>query len=83
MESTRKVNCISRKDQSDKNLFVQETDSNHRHNLYSQTRIEDDRLICANESYLLTKMCYGDTGSQPCTLLETSEIVDIGYDSFE
>ena len=83
MESTRKVDCISRKDHDDKNLFVQETDSNNRHNLYSQIRIEKNKLICANESYLLTDICLYTEESKPCTLSETNEIVDIGSDGFK
>ena len=39
-------------------------------------------LRCSNELYALTEVCNHKTGSQPCTLQDTNEIVDIGFDSF-
>ena len=77
-----KINCISRRDDKDKNLFVEKNDKKMRWNLYSQIAIENDTLICAKELYNLTDICNDFTGSrpQPCTLLDTNEVVDIGLD---
>ena len=73
------MNCISRIDKG-KNLFVHENNRKIRWNLYSQIAIENDMLICAKEAYNLTDICYAefDPKPQPCTLLDTNEVVDIG-----
>ena len=80
----RTMNCVSRRDDPrDKNIFVQENGrKGHRWNLYSQTVIENNTLKCSNETYSLTKLCQSDSLSQPCTLLDTNEVVDIGQDFF-
>ena len=79
-----KVNCISRKDNKDKNLFQQGNDRKGRWNLYSQIAIENGILKCAKESYPLTDLCpspYLDNGRlQPCTLQGTKEVVNIDKD---
>ena len=78
-----KINCISRRDHRDKNLFVEKTDTKSRWNLYSQIAIENDQLICSKESYILTDICNdlsGLIGQQTCTLLDTNEVVDISFD---
>ena len=72
------MNCISRKDDKDKNLFVAKTDRKSRWNLYSQIAIENDTLRCSNEVYALDKVCNSQALTQPCTLLDTNEVVDIG-----
>ena len=79
-----KVICISRIDDKDKNLHVQDNDEKRRWNLYSQIAIENDLLICAEEAYNLTDICKTSRQQlpQPCTLLDTNEIVDIGLDMF-
>ena len=76
------MNCISRRDAKDKNLFVQENTIQRRWNLYSKITIENDSLKCAkaNETYPLIKLCNDQAGSQPCTFQDTNEVVDIGYD---
>ena len=71
--------CISRTDEKDKNLFVQ-NDKKRRWNLFSQIAIENDTLRCSDNSYALAEICNNQVGSQPCTLLDTNEVVDIGYD---
>ena len=73
--------CISRIDDKNKNLF-EEKSRKSRWNLYSQIAIENDTLKCLNEVYDLTKICYLGSNSQPCTLLDTNEVVDIGMDYF-
>ena len=77
-----KVNCISRKDDKDKNLFVQETARKSRWNLFSQIAIENDTLRCAKEAFNLTDICNDSTNSRlhSCTLPDTNEVVDIGFD---
>lgn len=72
------MTCVSRRDYEDKNLFIQRKYSKDRWNLYTQIAIENNTLICANESYPLTEICHSLSGSQPCTLKNTNEIVDIG-----
>ena len=64
----------------DKNNFLEENERKKRWRLYSQIAIENDKLICANETYNLTDICYAefDPKPQPCTLLDTNEVVDIG-----
>ena len=81
-DDPNKVNCISRRDDRDKNLFVTEKNirKRPRWNLFSQISIENDRLICANTEYSLTNICHGLAGKQLCTLLDTNEDVDIGLD---
>ena len=76
------MNCISRRDDKEKNLFVQENNTKGRWNLYSQIAIENDTLICSNEVYNLTDICNHQAGSQPCTLLDTNAVVDIGFNTF-
>ena len=76
----RAMNCISRRDDYDKNLFVEGNDRKRRWNLYSQIAIENDMLICANETYYLTDICNAKQVYKPCTLLDTNEVVDIGLD---
>ena len=72
------MNCISRIDDKDKNLFVQENGrKGQRWNLYTQIAIENNTLRCLNESYPLTSVCSDTTASQPCTLMDTFEVVDI------
>ena len=59
---------------------MQENVKKSRWNLYSQIAIEDDTLRCSNEDevYALPQVCNTNVGSQPCTLLDTNEVVDIG-----
>ena len=78
-----KMDCISRRDDKDKNIFIEGNESRDRKkrwNLYSQIAIENDKLICAKEAYDLTDICYTeiDSKTQRCTLLDTNEVVDIG-----
>ena len=75
-----KINCISRTDK-DKNL-EQEIDRKRRWNLYTQIAIENGTLRCSTEVYNLTKLCSKQVGTQPCTLLDTNEVVDIGFKYF-
>ena len=78
------MNCISRKDDKDKNLFVAKTDRKSRWNLYSQIAIENDLLICGKESYNLIDICNYYSGyiePQTCTLMDTNEVVDLSYDN--
>ena len=77
------MNCISRRDHRDKNLFVEESDRKRRWNLYSQIAIENDKLICAREKHKLIDICNNDSGfdePQTCTLLDTNEVVDLSVD---
>ena len=78
------MHCISRTDDKDKNLFVKENIRKSRWNIYSQIAIENDTLKCLNEVYNLTQLCNHQIGSnaplQPCTLLDTNEVVNIGLD---
>ena len=77
------MNCISRRDK-EKNLFVETTTRKSRWNLYSQIAIENDMLICAEKAYNLTDICSINSGyyePQTCTLLDTYEVVDIGFDN--
>ena len=90
-----KMNCISRRDHSGRNIFVQERKKSRRWNLFSQIAIENTTLKCANETYFLTEPIEGQEPpipiwarllcndrsrySQPCTLLDTNELVDLGY----
>ena len=77
------MNCVSRRDDKSKNLFVEKTDRKTRWNLYSQIAIENDQLICGKESHYLTDICNdGHIEPQICTLLETNEVVDIGFDHY-
>ena len=79
-----KMNCISRIDDKDKNLFVQENGrKGQRWNLYTQIAIENNTLKCSKESYPLTSICNGTTFSQPCTLMDTNEVVDIAVGSID
>ena len=82
VKESSKINCISRIDDKDKNLFVEENNKGQRWNLYSQIAIENDTLICAKEKYPLEKICHDESDSQPCTLKDTNEVVDIGYDVY-
>ena len=77
-----RMNCVSRRDDMDKNLFAQENGRKvQRWNLYSQIAIENGILKCAFENYSLTTLCSNQSPStQPCTLLDTNEIVNIGLD---
>ena len=79
------MNCISRRDDKDKNLFVKKTDRKSRWNLYAQIAIKNDMLICAKKAYNLTDICNTNTNYEPqtCTLLDTNEVVDISYDDFK
>ena len=79
-----KMNCISRKDDKDKNLFVAKTDRKSRWNLYSQIAIENNKLLCSKEVYNLTDICNENSRNveQPCTLMGTNEVVDISIDGF-
>ena len=78
-----KMNCVSRIDDKDKNLFVEENNKKgQRWNLYSQIAIENDTLRCSNEVYALKELCNSRAGSHLCTLLDTNEVVDIGYGSY-
>ena len=74
--------CLSRRDHRDRNLFVEETDRKGRWNLYSQIAIANDLLVCAEQAYNLTDICNYSTFSkrQTCTLLDTNEVADIGFD---
>ena len=74
------MNCFSRIDDKDKNIFAQEKAKKSRYNLYSQIVIENDKLKCARETYDLVDVCNSDirTQDQPCTLLDTNEVVEIG-----
>ena len=81
VQRTRKMTCISRKDK-DMNIFSNEmTLTGRRWNLYSQILIENDTLVCADETYLLTEICFNSFRTLPCTLHGTNEIVDISWDS--
>ena len=75
------INCISRKDHKDKNLFVEKTNRKARWNLYSQIAIENDMLVCAKTAYKLTDICFDDYVQEPqtCTLMDTNEVVDISF----
>ena len=79
-----KMNCISRADYEDKNLFIQKSNIKRRWNLFSQIAIKNNTLRCANEDevYDLTKSCQLKTESKRCTLLDTNEVVDIGFSSY-
>ena len=79
-----KMVCISRRDDKDRNIFVEETDRKSRWNLYSQIAIENDKLICATEAYDLTEICSTNSKSkiQHCTLMDTNEVVEIGNSPF-
>ena len=79
----RNMICISRTDDEDKNLFVDKNRNRKgRWNLYSQIAIENDVLRCGKETYSLTSVCNDLVGTQPCTLLDTNEVVDIGSDHY-
>ena len=85
-DEASEINCISRRDHRDKNLFKEKSDRKRRWNLYSQIAIENDFLICAKEAYNLTDICSINSGyyePQTCTLLDTNEVVDIGFDDFD
>ena len=73
-----KMVCISRRDDRDKNIFVEKTDRKSRWNLYSQI------AICATEAYDLTEICSTNSKSkiQHCTLMDTNEVVEIGNSPF-
>ena len=77
------MNCISRKDK-DINLFSKEKNGKGRWNLYSRIAIENNSVVCAKESYLLTSLCFtdGTYRTQPCTLQGTNENVDLGHDRY-
>ena len=78
------MNCITRRDDKDKNLFVEKIDRKSRWNLYSQIAIENDKLLCATTAYNLVDICNTFSGyneTQTCTLLDTKEVVGIGFDS--
>ena len=74
------MNCVSRRDDKSKNLFVEKTDRKTRWNLYSQIAIENKKLLCAKKAYNLEDICHVLTESQPCILLDTNEVVDISYE---
>lgn len=77
---TTKMNCISRRDANGKNIFRQKTYQKGRWNLYSQIAIKNQTLVCANESYDLKEICNDNCDrSQPCTLLDTKEVVEINH----
>ena len=80
-----KMNCISRRDDKSKNLFVEKSDRKSRWNLYSQIAIENDLLICAKEAHNLTDICIAVPGvieQQTCTLMDTNEVVYIGLEIY-
>ena len=79
LDGASKMTCVSRIDDIGKNLFEQENLRKDRWNLYSQIAIEHDTLKCSNETYALPTLCYTNETTQPCTLLDTNEVVDIGY----
>ena len=74
------MNCISRRDKDDKNLFVERKNVKERFNLYSQIVIENHTLHCAHESYSLSQICNSQAENQPCTLRDTNEVVYIGFE---
>ena len=74
------MNCISRTD--DKKVFVQRNNRKSRWNLYSQIAIENDKLKCANETYPLIEVCNDYYANKPCTLQDTTEVVNIGIDIY-
>ena len=75
------MNCISRIDDKDKSLFVEPNTRKGRWNLYSEIAIENNETLkCANETYPLIDVCNNQATVQLCTLLDTNEVVDIGYD---
>ena len=80
LDDASKMTCVSRIDDIGKNLFKQENLRKGRWNLYSQIAIEHDTLKCTNETYALPSLCYAHKTTQPCTLLDTNEVVDIGYE---
>ena len=49
-----------------------------RWNLYPQIAIENATLKCAFETYALTDICHSFSSTQPCTLKDTNNVVDIG-----
>ena len=73
------MTCISRIDGIGKNVFEEENLGKVRWNLYSQIAIEHDVLKCSNETYDLPSICSTGEKTQPCTLLDTNEVVDIGF----
>ena len=73
------MNCISRIDDKDRNLFQQEKEHRRRWNLYSQIAIENDRLKCLDKTYGLTEICSSVGIAKPCTLLDTKEVVDLVF----
>ena len=79
-KDTDKLKCISRIDKNDKNLF-KEKDIRRRWNLFTQITVENNKLQCAEETYPLTELCHDATPSQPCTLKDTNEVVDINFDA--
>ena len=82
---SKMMNCISRTDEKDKNLFLQENDRKRRWNLFSQIAIKNDLLTCAREEYSLTDICnFNHTYISPplCTLLNINEVVEIDYDPY-
>ena len=78
------MNCISRRDHTNKNLFVEKNDrKDRRWNLYSQIAIKNDMLVCDEKAYNLTDICHNTPGyyePKSCTLLDTKDVVDIGFD---
>ena len=75
------MNCISRIDDKDKKIFQQSNQETRRPrwNLYTQTAIENDTLLCGKETYNLTDICNDIRLPRPCTLLNTNEVVYIGF----
>ena len=79
LKNLNEMTCISRRDKN-KNLFsMQNNIKRRRWNLYPLIAFEKGMLVCANESYPLEDLCLYEYNakSQPCTLLGTTETVDI------
>ena len=75
-----KMNCISRTDGWYKYHFQPKNSRKARWNLHSEIAIENSILKCARENYTLTDICSSMFFEQPCTLLNSKEVVDIGMD---
>ena len=77
-----RMNCISRKDKKDNNLFQREKKIKPRWNLYTQIAISNNSLICKYETYALTEICSYSSTLLPCTLQITNEVVNIGCEIY-
>lgn len=75
--STETITCLSRKD-PDKDLFANvEKQRKKRWNYYLWIDIKNGTLICQNETYPINELCEEQSGSQPCTLPNSNDIVEL------